>query len=69
MAFETAVKIPLTEGPEWLSHTEIYREGDEIIIQVVNKKGFAYTESRLSDLEFNEIADLVLTRSSMEKTI
>lgn len=69
MAFETSVTIPLTERGNWLSHIEIYREEDEVIIQVVNKRGVPYAEGRMSDLDFNNAADSILTRSAMEKTI
>lgn len=69
MSFTTTVNLPLEEGPDWLSHYEFSREGDEVVIQVVNKKGFAYAEARMSDVDFNRMADLILTRSSMETTI
>lgn len=69
MAFSTSVQVPLEDGPSWLSHFEFSREGDEIVIQVVNKRGFSYAESRMSDVEFNSMADLILTRSHMEKKI
>jgi hypothetical protein len=67
--FTTAVQVPIEEGPDWLSHFEFSREGDEIVIQAVNKKGFSYAESRMADGEFNKMADVILTRSSMEKML
>lgn len=69
MSFTTSIQLKLEDGPEWLSHFEFSREGDEIVIQLVNKRGFSYAESRMSDVEFNQMADLILTRSHMEGKI
>ena len=69
MGFEPTVKLPLKEAPDWLSHIEITREGDEICIDVVKRNGLSYGHAQISDVDFNNIADLILTRSPMEKTI
>lgn len=69
MAFETAVKIPLRDAPNWLSHIELSRDGDEICIDIVKSNGLSYGHAQLSDVDFNTAADLVLTRSAMETKI
>ena len=69
MAFENSVKVPIQEGRHWLSHIEITRDGDEVVLNIVKTSGFSEGKARISDVAFNDAADLILTRSAMEKAI
>lgn len=59
------ISLPFTDAPAWLSHLVLSRDGDEIVIEVVRRSGTLLGEARVSDVQFNQVADLLLTK---EKT-
>ncbi len=61
IAVRPAVKLALQDAPPWLSHIEITREDDHILIEVVKTNGLAYGNAQLSLEDFNNTADLLLT--------
>jgi hypothetical protein len=61
MTIRPAFKLTLTDKPNWLSHLEITRDGNEIEIDVVKENGLSYGHVRLSLVDFNNMADILLT--------
>lgn len=55
-------QLELDDCPSWLSHLEVSREGNVIHFQIVKSSGVVYLEARVSDLDFNDMADHLLTR-------
>lgn len=57
------VTVPLQDCPNWLSHLEFYRDGNEIVMEIIKENGLSYGYARMTDLDFNNMADLILTRT------
>lgn len=64
LKFEVSVKLPLRDAPTWLSHIEFTRDGDEILVQIVKTNDLSYGDVRLSLVDFNQMADTLLTPGS-----
>lgn len=61
------VTVPLQEAPDWLSHLEFYREDNEIVMEIIKENGLSYGYCRMSDVDFNNMADLILTHTHESK--
>lgn len=64
LSYEVCVKLPLKDAPQWLSHLEFTRQGDEILIQIVKTNDLPYGDTRISIEDFNQMADTLLTPGS-----
>lgn len=60
---KVVVKIPLggDDCPDWISHIELSREDDRVLIEVVKTNGRQYGEAYLGLEELNNMTDLLLT--------
>lgn len=54
MSATITVSFKQTEGPGYLSHFELTRDGDNIVLQSVNRKGYAQMESVIDAKAFFE---------------
>lgn len=57
-----SVKLELEDAPNWLSHVEIAQEDqDHILIEVIRTNGTSCGFHRITKVNFNNMADLILT--------
>lgn len=56
------VRLPFTDGPDWLDALVFSRQGDEIVIEAVRQSGTQLGEIRLPADEFNALAVVLKVR-------
>jgi len=58
------MRLEFSDGPPWLDCLVFSREENTIKIEVVRKSGTLLGEATISDIEFNQLADILLTRKN-----
>jgi hypothetical protein len=55
MSNTVAIQIGMTDAPKYLTHFEISLEGDNVVVQIVNRRGYTQAEAVLPREEFFEL--------------
>lgn len=50
-----SVNVPFCDGPKWLSHLEISRQGTTIVIEAVRRSGTQLGEARIELDDFTRM--------------